>query len=321
MNKSLTFLIGLLMIAAGGCQVSFEPKTMVMLTPSPSTTITSTRTWTATASHTPVPTETSTPTQMPTKTATNTPTATWTPVPTLAPDTALARIRELYQDTEPCVLPCWWGITPGQTPWAQARHILSELSPEYGPYYRDNVTRYKYSFEVPENFEALNLGFIEVSIYVSGDMVIAISTNTGWLHRDFNFSRSSLLALLGEPDEIWIRHTIPDPGILIEYELDLLYMSKGVLLNISGEAQIENNTLAICPQNFQRGAFPAAITMYSPEIADSFEQLREMMFGKYDLAETHYVRIETVTDGFGESEFYNMYKNENANECFEVSVK
>lgn len=321
MNKLLTYLIGLLIIMVGGCQVSVESETIVMLTPSQSTTITNKQTWTPTVSQTPVPTDTSTPTQTPTKTATNTPAATWTPVPTLASENALARIRELYQDSEPCEIPCWWGITPGQTTWAQARQILSEIEPEYGPYYRDIVTRYKYSFEVPENFEALNLGFIEASIYVSGDMVIALSTNTGWLHRDFNFSRSSLLTLLGEPDEIWIRYTTPDPGLLIEYEIDLLYMSKGVLLNITGEAQIENNTLAICPQNFQRGAFPAAITMYSPEIADSFEQLREMLFGKYELAETRYVHLQTVTDGFGESEFYNVYNNENATECFAVNVK
>jgi len=183
------------------------------------------------------------------------------------------------------------------------------------------VTRYKYSFEVPVNFEALNLGFIEVSVYVSGDMVIAISTNTGWIHRDFNFSRSSLLALLGEPDEIWIRHTTPDTGLLIEYEIDLLYMSKGVLLNISGEAQLENNTLVICPQNFQRGAFPAAITMYAPEATNSFEQLREMLFGEYEPNEARYVRLQTVTDGFGESEFYNVYKNENATDCFALNVK
>lgn len=281
---------------------------------------TSARIISSSAAITKIPTRTPTPT-LPRKTATATPTETWKPVPTLDSKAALARIKELYVNMELCEIPCWWGITPGKTTWTQARQILSEIQPEQGPYYREIVTRYKYSFEVPANFDVLDLGFIEASIFVSGDIVVAISTNTGWIHRDFNYSRTSLLTLLGKPDEIWLRHTTPESELLIEYEMDLLYKSKGVLLNISGVAKKEIDTLLICPQNFQRGAFPAAITMYASEVTNSFDQLRELLFGKYELTETRYVRLGTITDGFGESEFYELYKKENAIECFSVQVK
>ena len=281
MNKSFTFLIGLLMIMAGGCQVSFEPETLVMITPSPSTTITSKQTRTSTASQTSVPTNTSAPTQTPTETATSTPTAIWTPVPTLAPEIALARIRELYQDTEPCELPCWWGITPGMTTWAQARHILSELGPEYGPYDRDIVTRYIYSFEVPVNFEPLNYGFIEVSLYVHDEIVVAVGTSTGWIHQDFDYSLANLLALFGQPDEIWVSHSTVEADFHIEYSIHLFYKAQGVLLSNSGEATLRANTLVICPINVQHSIVPMGIMLYAPNITDSYFMTALNMFSRY----------------------------------------
>lgn len=321
MNKLLTYLIGLLIIMVGGCQVSFEPETLVTLTPSPSMTITSTRTWTPTGSQTPVPADTSTPTQPPTKTATNSPTPTWTPVPTLAPDASLARIRELYQGTGPCELPCWWGITPGTTTWAQARLLLSELSPEYGPYYRGALPRYDYSFEVPANFEPLNLGFIEVSLYVQDEIIVAVGTSTGWIHQEFDYSLANLLAMFDQPDEIWIRHSPVEADFHIEYSINLFYKAQGVLLHISGEATLRDNTLVICPLNVNHGIFPMGIMLFTPNVTDSYEQLRELLYGRYDLAEDRYVPLSTITDGFGVSEFYNVYKNDNATECFGVNVE
>ncbi len=318
MKKLLTYLIGLLIIMVGGCQVSIEPET---LTPSPTMILASTRMWTPTVSQTPVPSNTSTPTQAPTKTATSTPTGTWTPVPTLAPEIALARIRELYQGTAPCELPCWWGITPGTTTWTQARQILSELSPEYGPYYKGALPRYDYSFEVPTNFEPLNLGFIEVSLYVQDEIIVAVGTSTGWIHQDFDYSLANLLALFDRPDEIWIRHSPVEADFHIEYSINLFYKAQGVLLGNSGEAIFRDNTLVICPLNVQHNTYPMGILLYEPNVTDSYEHLRELLYGKYELAEARYVRLSTITDGFGESEFYNVYKNEGASECFEVHVK
>lgn len=315
--------LSLIMLAsvAIGCHVTprFETPTMVSSPLLPLTTATMVQEQIPIASATISPTRTPTPTS--TKTRIPIADFMWTPIPTLNPEAAISQIKELYVNTIPCELPCWWGIAPGQSTWAQARQILSQLSTEGGPYFKGVIPSYSYSFEVPENFEALNLGFIEATLYVRDEIVVAVSTNTGWVHRNFEFSRTGLLALLGQPDEIWIRYTPPEDEMLIEYEIDLLYKSEGILLNISGEAQKGNGTLLICPQNFQRGAFPPAITMYTTKIADTFDQLREMLFGKHDLAESRYVRLQTVTNGFGESDFFNVYKNENATECFDVHVK
>jgi hypothetical protein len=58
-------------------------------------------------------------TLLPTSTFTPSPTpfATWTPLPTLAPAEAQARFKEWLAGSPECRLPCWAGITLGETTW------------------------------------------------------------------------------------------------------------------------------------------------------------------------------------------------------------
>jgi hypothetical protein len=69
----------------------------------------------------PTPTSTSGPaaTLRPTRTPTSVPTAIPTPLPTLAPDEMQATVRQMLQTNGGCELPCWWGITPGETSWEE----------------------------------------------------------------------------------------------------------------------------------------------------------------------------------------------------------
>ncbi len=76
------------------------------------------------ASVTPLlPTSTPTPTSSPMlPTATPSPTLTpmpptITPIPTLAASARPTLVREMLKTNGGCELPCWWGITPGQTDW------------------------------------------------------------------------------------------------------------------------------------------------------------------------------------------------------------
>ena len=98
------------------------------------------------ASPTSVPTKTATrtpsPTQPPEETAipptstpippTQVPTATVapTPLPTLPPDEAVAKVLSLLQDNRnpDCLLPCWWGATPGQTNWHDIEPLLRSVA-------------------------------------------------------------------------------------------------------------------------------------------------------------------------------------------------
>jgi len=64
----------------------------------------------------------------PTKTPTGTPTITLTSVPTLPADEAYARLREYLTNSSDCRLPCWWGITPGQSTMLDVQALLAAFS-------------------------------------------------------------------------------------------------------------------------------------------------------------------------------------------------
>lgn len=51
-----------------------------------------------------------------------------TEIPTLPLNEARQKVKTLLTDNNNCKLPCWWGITPGQTSWQNALAILGPLS-------------------------------------------------------------------------------------------------------------------------------------------------------------------------------------------------
>lgn len=66
-------------------------------------------------------------TTYPTPSVTTTTLAVVTPttLSTLSYDEALVTVQTLYETNNGCLLPCWWGITPGKTTWEQTKDLLS----------------------------------------------------------------------------------------------------------------------------------------------------------------------------------------------------
>jgi hypothetical protein len=52
----------------------------------------------------------------------------YTPLPTFSSTQAVENLRIWLQGVFDCLLPCWGGITPGQTRWPEARQILEQMS-------------------------------------------------------------------------------------------------------------------------------------------------------------------------------------------------
>lgn len=57
-------------------------------------------------------------------TPTHTALPTWTPLPTIEPDKGFQTLYEWFEGTEDCRLPCWAGITPGETNWEYAKQLI-----------------------------------------------------------------------------------------------------------------------------------------------------------------------------------------------------
>jgi len=51
--------------------------------------------------------------------------------PTLEPQDAANILFNLLQNNEGCLLPCWWGATPGQTKWSEVNTLMKRLDGQY----------------------------------------------------------------------------------------------------------------------------------------------------------------------------------------------
>ena len=253
----------------------------------------------------------------PTRTPLPSPTITWTPIATLRADEALNILLGYYEDNGGCELPCWWGIIPGQTSWQEARAKLSPLGQEYGPFIQKGIPRYDYSWPVPEEIAVTpNFPYFESGLWVKNGLVSVISLNSHFIQRDFDYSLANLLKIFGVPEEIWVK-IVTDTQYEPLYEIDLFYPAKGLLLNATGNAKINESTISICPQEFQRGNFPPAIMLFSPSEGYSFELLGEIT-GQIDVENYHLLR--DLTDNYNENDFYNVYIDQTSSTCIDVDL-
>lgn len=127
---ALAALLAYLLLALSACQAVDENVSMVEITVTPRIQTPVSQTSSPLAPTVAIvasvaPSETSLPSATPSSAAV--PTGVATPIPTLPPADALARLQELFKTNNGCELPCFWGITPGETDWQTAYSILKPV--------------------------------------------------------------------------------------------------------------------------------------------------------------------------------------------------
>lgn len=265
----------------------------------------------------------STPTNPPTPkstealTLTPSPTATfaWTPVPTLAPDAALEALLQLYNNNGGCELPCWWGITPGKTTWAEARTKLAPLGWMDGPWGEEETKRYDFSFAVPEQLAPWE--YFEPHLGVKNGIVMGISVNSHWVTPDFDYSLSGLLQVFGPPDEIWLE-VVTDTPYDPYYDIDLFYAVKGMRLRASGIIQAQNNHFTICPQEFKFDSYPPTLSLWDSSARIKHQDISYSTMGSKTVDSPDFRLLEELSSDFGRMDFYQTYLDPKATPCFEI---
>jgi hypothetical protein len=167
-------------------------------------------------------------------------TPTWTPLPTLESKTSV--IDSLMQDNAGCRLPCWWGITPGETSWDEARHFLESFtsieSAEYN-FGEENSQSYIDFFVNPGPGER----FITAFFNIQGGVVQII--RIGKEATQYSFLLHQLLTGYGKPDAILLGS---HAGIYQyqAYSLVLVYYEQRILAEFFLEVDTAIQPLEIC---------------------------------------------------------------------------
>lgn len=252
---------GLVVVSASllfGCSIQDQPTQAPPSAtgmPSPSSTPTST----------PRPAPTAPPTQTPTPIPTDTP----TPLPTLDPDEVEAYVREMLQTNAGCELPCWWGITPGETSWEEMEAAFLDLGISV-----ENGRLDLKSWNTATGYR------LEIEFEREDDLVRSVSVgNYGWYHTliqdDFadtwqRYALHQVLSRHGVPSEVYLVLDRQD----YHYGMFVVYDDQGIGFLYPGIRISDVGGWLICPVFGQVEEFamqlqsPAADTPIAPREHD-----------------------------------------------------
>lgn len=170
--------------------------------------------------------------------------ATWTPLPTLTTAEALSRTMELLSNNAGCELPCWWGITPGETSWDAARQLLAPFAKRIGIGESRNITQngadyflesFDMQFAVAGHAGSGLINFGVVNRVV--DLILILPRGT-----EVRYKIYQLLAAFGKPEMIWIE---VDPDTRL-FHLLLYYPGRGVTALYEGPADRDETHYKLC---------------------------------------------------------------------------
>jgi hypothetical protein len=236
---------------------------------------------------------------------------------TLSPQDAYRELQDLFEDNGGCQLPCYWTIVPGETLWQDASAFLSSLGRIYGPGGTSKVASYGVVFDGVDK----PIGDIAPIFWVENGVVKAIGINSSWVHQDFDYSLSGLLKEFGKPDEIWIRPVAESSDDQPFYYLVLSYPSKGILVNLLGNAERQDEYLAVCAQDiFSRSPFPPQLLLWDPKVQVIFDQFgKRLIDDDLGWVMNEYRPLqEASADKLTNMEFYNIYSEPDTKTCIHV---
>ncbi len=263
-----------------------------------------------------VPTQTTTVPPSPTQSFVSTPTASL--FPTADPSDVSDYLLSLYAKDD-CDVPCWWGIIPGKTTWADMYEEVSRYGVIYGPSTWKNVEGYAIEFSVTQdNFTELTVRY---RLWVQDGVVLAIGTNSGLITLGADNSLAEQLKKYGQPEEVWLS-SIHFGGLQPSAYINLFYPSKGLwMFWISKAVENGEKRLTICPNNRTREYKNINFFLFSSESQMTFEKAWDVATGRLDEKLGKYGpygRLEKFANDFNTEKFYQTYLDPQATQCFEI---
>ncbi|MCL4265814.1 MAG: hypothetical protein KJ069_21550 [Anaerolineae bacterium] len=286
---------------------------------------------TVAASRTPLTRTPLPPTPIPavTSTLTSTPTATPMPIDQPAPieppitipappDGELTQqVLWLFETNNGCQLPCWWGITPGQTEWSVAEEFFHRFDKDlYEASSTPGLVSYGISIPLPTDIFVTDYTY--PSVLVQNGIVERIQADilVGDTYPDSlnHYMLPMLLTTYGEPAEVGLSTFSSDPGgegpgWLVPFAVVLFYPDQGIAALYGDIGEISGDMVRGCPQ-----ARPVStLKLWSPDKDFTFEELikSSSAFNK------EYLSLQEAT-GMDVATFYETFKNPDNTTCLET---
>jgi len=238
------------------------------------------------------------------------PTETETPLPTVVPEEAQKRIAELMKTNGGCLLPCWWGVTPGKTSMETVNKTLARFVSDVSPFPDErHLEGYAITFGDPET----PAREYRILFYTAGEIVEKIDT--------FSFDPlAHLLEQYGIPEEVWLHSGGYSMGFQPpSFSLALLYPEQGVMIYYqerSGGYLSEGGTdyVQICPNDIRNAGNPG-LYLWPTGHRLSFAEILPDIYPKPELV--RYEPLEDVSN-MDEESFYDAFTNPESSACLKT---
>jgi hypothetical protein len=314
-RKQLLIAWGLLfiLVTITSCQGSSKPIGNKTATVSSGPQVNTLIPYTETSTASQLPTETQTQEPKITPTVTIPPTIVWTPLPTLEANKAEMQVLDLLNNNAGCRLPCWWGITPGETSTTNTVQFLSSFTDldtswgssgheQSGPVQPGSIigdlgSSYRVFGDYGNIEYTFRDGFVDtISAYHGG--------GTGD-HRVDTYQLSRILTSYGKPDEAVIFAAPTAPG---GASLDLyIFYDLGIFVHyLYFNVEFVGSNMRVCPQ----GIGPEELQLWSPKT-------RQLTLDSYLPGTTPLPALQ-ATIGVDLETFYRLYQSPENRACLET---
>ncbi len=273
-----------------------------------------------------------TPTASPLITATPvlpSPTLTLSPLSVLTTDGAMKRISELLATNGKCRLPCFWGLTPGDTSGENAQTFMMPFT--------SSARRYTLNSERGSMFWVQETENLEVNITIGYDLDTTGIIERIYFHAEahdisqgqdqsrrtydnptFNqefqaYMLPQILSNYGPPEEVFILTSseVPVPNPWWPFYVFLLYPTQGIFIDYEVGLDTVGDHVIGCPTH-------AHMTLWL--LAPGNEDYPEVLGGNWDPFFENPAYYKTIEEAASMTveEFYETFKNPENTTCLET---
>ena len=240
--------------------------------------------------------------------------------PTLTVGERQIAVSELLTTNSGCLLPCWWGILPGKTSWAETEKFLIHLGIKIGSTPGvDLGTIYHGTggFDLDELNVYNNVGFAErngvvESIYIKGN---GSSNITGFHTVLALYSPSKLIGLYGKPSRVWLKSSSLNYGNTGKsgYLIWIFYDDLGFMVRYEGTVEY-GSVYHICPKLNDGGdIIDIQLLLQAPDNSLPLERDDSIIGSE----RASILSIEKAA-GISIDEFYRRFTQSGASGCFDT---
>lgn len=299
-RKTILFLISFILAVASACQTSPSPLSTTDITPT-----------TLTASPTIAP-------------ALTTSTPYFSTYLTRVAQQDRDRINELLTTNAGCVLPCWWGITPGLTTLTEADRLMRELG-AFGSVLKaqqwrlpDGSVTHEVGFDLVDPRESISIQFGVQNNIIQSLLIKVYEVGEPLDFRYWDtYSLTHIFEKYGKPDRIWLKNTPfviePPASDITLYGLFVFYDDLKILIVYPGITKIEDPML-ICPNLEERQIDGMELYLVNASQEVALEE-----YAGFILDRQEYMLPIEEASGLSVPKFYEFFLS--GNRCFETPRK